>query len=221
VLEHSRGVADPVEGTDMGERTCSVDGCNRTPKCKTGDLCGAHLHRLNRYGSPTGLPPRTVPPEATERQCTRCATLKPLDQFGPLKTGQHGRKPNCRECEATKARSDMKRRWADDPSHMRLLRGRHAVKAAYGEAGVFQLARIERGEGCDVCGATASSAGRRLHIDHDHASGFVRGILCHACNTALGLAKDSPERLRDLADYLEAFDGFGARAEGAPSATSA
>jgi Recombination endonuclease VII len=46
----------------------------------------------------------------------------------------------------------------------------------------------------------------RLYIDHDHEKHVVRGLLCHPCNTAIGLAKDSPGRLRALADYLEEHD---------------
>ena len=41
-------------------------------------------------------------------------------------------------------------------------------------------------------------------IDHDHKTGKVRGLACDGCNRALGLVEDSPERLRALANYLEA-----------------
>ncbi|WP_425584779.1 endonuclease domain-containing protein [Yinghuangia aomiensis] len=40
-------------------------------------------------------------------------------------------------------------------------------------------------------------------VDHSHASGRVRKLLCHSCNLALGHAKDNPGILRALADYLE------------------
>jgi hypothetical protein len=42
-----------------------------------------------------------------------------------------------------------------------------------------------------------------LVCDHDHATGAVRGVLCYHCNNALGRVKDSPEILRNLANYLE------------------
>lgn len=45
------------------------------------------------------------------------------------------------------------------------------------------------------------------HLDHNHETGKVRGFLCKNCNVALGFAKDSPERLRNLIDYVLA-DGW-------------
>lgn len=46
---------------------------------------------------------------------------------------------------------------------------------------------------------------KTLHIDHSHKTGAVRRLLCHRCNTAIGLLSDDPAILRDLADYLEEF----------------
>jgi len=44
---------------------------------------------------------------------------------------------------------------------------------------------------------------RGWHLDHRHSDGFIRGVLCGHCNTALGFACDSPQILRGLADYAE------------------
>ena len=56
---------------------------------------------------------------------------------------------------------------------------------------------------CAICGmdGTKSTHGK-LYVDHDHATGAVRGLLCHGCNTALGLFADDPARLVAAAEYL-------------------
>ena len=42
-----------------------------------------------------------------------------------------------------------------------------------------------------------------LVVDHDHKTGKVRGLLCHNCNRALGLLKDSTEYLENCISYLK------------------
>lgn len=51
---------------------------------------------------------------------------------------------------------------------------------------------------CEACGSTV-----KLCVDHDHETGAVRGILCGACNMALGLLRDDPEVLRALTKYVD------------------
>lgn len=54
---------------------------------------------------------------------------------------------------------------------------------------------------CATC-SVVPIEGRKLVVDHDHRTGKVRGLLCQPCNISLGAAKDKPDVLRSLADYL-------------------
>jgi len=62
---------------------------------------------------------------------------------------------------------------------------------------------------CAVCSRPESKRHSRsneplqLSVDHDHETGAVRGLLCGACNMALGLLQDEPDRLRAAIEYLE------------------
>lgn len=56
---------------------------------------------------------------------------------------------------------------------------------------------------CDKPGWTMADHHKlTLVVDHCHASGDVRGLLCHNCNRALGLLKDSTENLQRAIQYL-------------------
>lgn len=56
---------------------------------------------------------------------------------------------------------------------------------------------VEQGGHCAMC----SAAPPRLSIDHDHATGRVRGLLCQRCNIAVGFA-EQPELMDAAREYL-------------------
>ena len=55
---------------------------------------------------------------------------------------------------------------------------------------------------CAIC-RQAFENSKDTHIDHDHDTDVIRGLLCSRCNLGLGMFKDSPESLRAAAAYLE------------------
>ena len=57
-----------------------------------------------------------------------------------------------------------------------------------------------QGGGCAICGNAPKT--RRLHVDHDHKTGAVRGVLCFNCNQALGNSRDDVIVLQRLITYL-------------------
>jgi len=61
------------------------------------------------------------------------------------------------------------------------------------------LTRLQSGR-CAICGDPPGKRG--LHLDHDHLTGIVRGLLCHRCNFGIGLFRDSEELLMRAITYL-------------------
>jgi hypothetical protein len=59
-----------------------------------------------------------------------------------------------------------------------------------------------QGEVCAICKRNCKTK-KSLSVDHNHATGKVRGLLCNTCNTALGMFLDSPVLLKRASDYLE------------------
>jgi hypothetical protein len=65
-------------------------------------------------------------------------------------------------------------------------------------------AELMRGNAvCAICKTTEPGGRyRNWHIDHDHATGAVRDVLCQPCNSAIGLFRDDPALLERAALYL-------------------
>jgi Recombination endonuclease VII len=62
---------------------------------------------------------------------------------------------------------------------------------------------------CAICGE-ARPEERTLHIDHDHETGVIRGLLCFRCNNALGDFREEYELFQRAADYLDRDDELAA-----------
>lgn len=57
---------------------------------------------------------------------------------------------------------------------------------------------------CQICRRPETNPRRKsLSIDHCHASGMIRGLLCSRCNLAIGLFRDDPITIRSAVEYLE------------------
>lgn len=55
---------------------------------------------------------------------------------------------------------------------------------------------------CAIC-SNAPKNGKNLHVDHDHKTGKIRGLLCQHCNQMLGNAKDNITTLKNAIKYLK------------------
>ena len=81
-------------------------------------------------------------------------------------------------------------------AHARALESRYGItRTDYWDLYAFQ------GGVCYIC-QRATGKTRRLTVDHDHATGLVRGLLCRPCNTLLGHIRDSLESAARIHEYL-------------------
>jgi hypothetical protein len=63
----------------------------------------------------------------------------------------------------------------------------------------------KQGGTCKTCWSPPEK-GKDLFVDHDHSTGFVRGLLCHACNASIGLLKENRDTMREIICYLDDAD---------------
>ena len=155
------------------------------------------------------MPP--AKPIPTEKRCPACDTVKPASAFvlkRRTEPGRNGRLRLASYCDPCAAAYQRKRR-NDDPElaeKNRLAGWRYRLKNDYGmtEADWYVLLESQN-YGCAICGARESY--RRLSVDHCHKTGKVRGILCDACNHAIGRMEDNPDRLIAAAEFLRRHQG--------------
>ncbi len=97
--------------------------------------------------------------------------------------------------------ADMQREWAESGRKAASMRKAH-LKRKYGITPDDYERRLQgQGGGCAICGAPPR-AGQSLHVDHDHQTGRVRGLLCFNCNAGIGKFIDDPELLHRAGDYV-------------------
>lgn len=65
----------------------------------------------------------------------------------------------------------------------------------------YEAIKAHQGGKCAIC-QRATGAKRALAVDHDHATGYNRGLLCKPCNVMLGRARDDTEFFRRAIEYL-------------------
>jgi len=115
------------------------------------------------------------------KHCIMCRQKKPLGQFAKSGWSEDGHSDICKKC----------------------TRGEY-LRTEYGlSLEIYGKILDAQGGGCSICGKTPKQNGKRLAVDHNHKTGAIRGLLCTNCNLALGYLKDSPERCRRAAEYLE------------------
>jgi len=135
-------------------------------------------------------------------RCYDCKTDHPPEAFYPGSCG--GRRPGGRCKECCKAHQRKYRAQLKATGKQQVRDKAYNLKYHFGIT-IEEYNRLfaEQGCKCPGCGATENGVkDRAMPVDHDHATGEIRGILCTACNQALGHVYDNIERLEGLAAYL-------------------
>lgn len=131
------------------------------------------------------------------KTCSKCQVEKPLEDFYFVRRTQ-ARTAACKRCTCEGAK-----KWREaNPQLFRDAIRKNQLLKKYGvTVEEYETIRESQGGGCALCGATPAG---NLHVDHDHETGRVRGLLCRPCNTGLGLLRESAELLLKAAAYITA-----------------
>ena len=161
------------------------------------------------------------------KKCNKCQSMKPLSEFYKMAGMRDGYRNDCKACNlAAKAlrhksnpgpgRERAKRWKRDNPERDA---ARQAAYRASGRKRVsdrksylkrkfgisiedYEYLLAGQGGRCAICGSPPRED-IALHVDHEHITGRIRGLLCFRCNNALGDFGDDLHRLNAAAAYLE------------------
>jgi hypothetical protein len=197
--------------TDFHRSKNRPDG--RHPQCKD---CRCVLGREERAAnSLSRAAARRLLAEGKKR-CSVCGEVKDIGEFY-RKTGSlaDGHKSDCKTCYNARsvvyratpegkalAKAALERRRTEDPGAFRRQRRAVMFRRRYGIELEDYEALLEQQEGrCAIC-ARFPLPDVPLNLDHDHATGKPRGLLCRRCNTGLGMFDDDTAALYAAIRYL-------------------
>jgi DNA-directed RNA polymerase subunit RPC12/RpoP len=132
-------------------------------------------------------------------KCSSCKESKVPSLFYKNKSTKTGYSNQCQDC---------RKKWK--PSEEQKLRYNERTrvwnrkKLSGFTKEDFETKLKEQGYKCAICG-TDDPGKTNWHADHDHKTGQKRGVLCHKCNTGLGLLKDDIDILCAAIEYINHY----------------
>lgn len=154
--------------------------------------CGKTFTRVRTQGQPRVYCSRACTMAASEaRRLARASARGPRRCACGAEVSTPVGKPVCQDCRK-------------DPRPDAQTRERARTLRTYGLTEAGWDALVERQENCCAICRTDKPGGRgeRWHIDHDHVTGQVRGLLCHRCNMGVGFFLDDPVIIEAAARYV-------------------
>lgn len=205
-----RVLASPVQA---GHRACKDCGATKalgefyfnarrdsySGRCKE---CYRAAGAMRRNGVMPPTTRKTAPPGMW--QCSACGELKIATQFNRDSTKAHGHSYTCKSCATA-----YQREWKEAPDTWRYRRDYYLRR--YFGISLDDYERLYEAQGgrCAICGGEGNDVRRTrnvapLFVDHCHATGAVRGLLCQRCNTGIAMLQDDPAILAQAIQYLAA-----------------
>lgn len=142
--------------------------------------------------------------EITHRQCKTCKEMKEISAFPKMSHGLLSRRAHCRTCYNDKVRDYNRKMYSPEKRKAQSLLKNYGLT-------IYQVSKAladqhglcaNRGCGKEISLTAESRAENRAVVDHDHATGQFRALLCHSCNIHLGRIEKDRNQTLGLLEYL-------------------
>jgi len=157
------------------------------------------------------------------KRCKKCGELKAYAEFHRASAMRDGYRSECKTCHQAQQKRWYRanreaviakvKRWQQENKDVVNARNKayreanplamrqYHLRRTFGiEITDYERLLERQGGGCAICGRPPKKTS--LHVDHDHESGVMRGLLCVGCNNALGQFRDSTDLLARASSYL-------------------
>lgn len=143
--------------------------------------------------------------------CKRCGIERPITGY-PFHTKRGKYQSPCLECRKVFAGPASAAWRKNNPEPWKMSTRKTKVKLKYGlTLDEINNLLVLQDYSCAICDDPidfgSPNKNEKPHIDHDHVSGKVRGLLCLTCNTGLGMFRDSRDLLGAADKYLQSRQG--------------
>lgn len=133
-----------------------------------------------------------------EKKCSKCKKKKLVEEFYKNKSTKDGYHHYCKKCHC----DDNKNRYATNPVYRENMRFSN-IKYQYGlSLENYNDMLNTQNNVCSICKNDFKTT-KTTHVDHNHKTGNVRGILCSKCNNLLGMCNDDIQLLESAINYLK------------------
>jgi len=153
-----------------------------------------------------------------DKVCSKCKITKSFEEFHNASKSKDGKMYKCIPCANEDSKAWIRANPDKNRASQRKRRTARLNKQRLTRYGVseedYEKRLSDQNGVCAICEEPETSRQngldipRQLSVDHCHATGKVRGLLCFACNSGLGSFKDKPERLRRDIAYLVSTTEF-------------
>jgi hypothetical protein len=147
-------------------------------------------------------------------KCTRCFKKKDTSKFGNDIRKKYGKKSRCKQCEKEvraiyyneyreeiNAKINEYKKKNPEKTKSTLLKHWYGI-----DINQYNELLVNQNNKCAICRtdkpARFGRISKSFHVDHDHKTKKVRGLLCSSCNQGLGYFKDSTTLLQRAMEYL-------------------
>ncbi len=170
------------------------------PRRYTCSICKKEKEILLFY--PLRLTPQPLCRDCANigKHCSKCKVYKPFSQFpkAPDSVNRGGVATYCLTCKGER----NKQTYDPTKQRARILKARFHITSEE-----YDRLYARQGGVCAICQQPETALSRNgtvppLAVDHDHATGEVRGLLCMRCNLLLGMIEKDYDRVEKMFEYI-------------------